>query len=393
MRLLFVVQRYGPEVAGGAELYCRQMATHLAARGHDVDALTSCAVSYVDWHDSYPPGDTVLDGVTVHRLPVAAPRADRFFGPLNARAVWGRKPAPLYLQQEWMRRQGPYLPGLVPWLWEHGPGYDAVVFVTYLYYTTWGGLPAVAGRVPTVLHPTAHYEPPLALPLFDSTFRLPTAYGFLVEEEAALVRRRFRTSRPTAIVGVGTDLGDPADPAPFRQASGLGERPYLLYVGRVDPDKGSVELYDFFCAYKRRRPGPLALAIVGEPVSPLPPHRDVVTAGFVPEALKRSAMAGATALVQPSYYESFSMVLTETWAQGRPALVQGRCDVLEGQARRSGGGIPYRGFAEFEAAVDLVAGDEGLQRRLGEAGRRYVERRYRWDLVLDRYERLLEYLA
>jgi glycosyltransferase involved in cell wall biosynthesis len=40
-----------------------------------------------------------------------------------------------------------------------------------------------------------------------------------------------------------------------------------------------------------------------------------------------------------------------------------------------------------------VAGDEGLQRRLGEAGRRYVERRYRWDLVLDRYERLLEYLA
>jgi phosphatidylinositol alpha-1,6-mannosyltransferase len=67
--------------------------------------------------------------------------------------------------------------------------------------------------------------------------------------------------------------------------------------------------------------------------------------------------------------------------------------VLDGQARRSGGGIPYRGFAEFEAAVDLVAGDEGLQRRLGEAGRRYVERRYRWDLVLDRYERLLEYLA
>ncbi len=53
MRLLFVTQRYGREVAGGAELACRQYASHLAARGHEVDALSSCAKSYRDWADFY----------------------------------------------------------------------------------------------------------------------------------------------------------------------------------------------------------------------------------------------------------------------------------------------------------------------------------------------------
>jgi Glycosyltransferase len=74
----------------------------------------------------------------------------------------------------------------------------------------------------------------------------------------------------------------------------------------------------------------------------------VVVTGFIDEAGKQSALAGAAALVQPSYFESFSMVLTEAWAHRRPALVQGHCAVLDGQARRSGGGIPYRSYAEFE---------------------------------------------
>ncbi len=83
------------------------------------------------------------------------------------------------------------------------------------------------------------------------------------------------------------------------------------------------------------------------------------------------------------------MVLTEAWAQRRPALVQGHCAVLEGQVRRSGGGIPYRGYAEFEAALDGLLADPDLRRALGDAGRRYTEANYRWDTVLDRYERFL----
>jgi glycosyltransferase involved in cell wall biosynthesis len=127
---------------------------------------------------------------------------------------------------------------------------------------------------------------------------------------------------------------------------------------------------------------------VGEPVKPLEPHPDVFTTGFVPEQAKLDAIAGCTALVMPSYFESFSLVLAEAWAQSKAAIVNGRCDVLRGQARRSEGALPYAGYAEFEAALDLLTEHPNLLADMGYRGRRYVERRYAWDTVLDHVEHL-----
>jgi len=391
VRLLFVVQRYGTEVAGGAEAACRDLATRLAARGHDVEVATSRARSYVDWADVYPGGTAEEAGVTVHRFGVDRPRDPRIFGPLNGRVAG----SPLFVQLEWMRAQGPHLPGLVPFLEANAATFDVVVFVTYLYATTWSGLPVAAGLAPTVLLPAAHDEPPLWLPLFDLTFRLPAAFAFLTEEEQELVHQRARPTQPSAVIGLGVDLSASGDGDRFRAAHPeLGRRPYVLYVGRLDPGKGSDELYDYFTTYQAMHRGSdLALAVVGEPVKPLPPHRDVVTTGWVGEQEKSDAIAGCEALVMPSYFESFSLVLVEAWAQRRPALVNGRCAVLLGQARRSGGGLPYRGYAEFEAALDMLRSDPDLGRALGERGRAYVEQRYRWDAVLDHAERLFTLAA
>lgn len=397
MRVLMVVQRYGREVAGGAELACRLMATRLAARGHDVHALTSRARSYVDWADHYPEGDDAVDGVTVHRLGVDRPRDDRRFGELNRRAAYGHHPVALPLQHEWMRQQGPSLPGLRPWLAAEAAGFDAVVFWTYLYRTTADGLAVAARLAPTLLHPTAHDEPPLRLPVFARLLRVPDALVCLTPEEEALLRERFHLPGPFAVVGIGTDLdadeGADALAAAFRAGHGLGDAPYVACVGRVDPGKGTDELVSFFAAYKARRPGPLRLVLVGEEVRALPPHPDVVVTGYVDDAARRGAVAGAVALVQPSPFESFSMVLVEAWALRRPALVQGRSAVLAGHVRRSGGGLPYAGYAEFEAGLDLLVDDGALAARLGEAGRAYVEREYAWDRVLDRYERVLRVVS
>ena len=394
MRILFVVQRYGDEVAGGAEAACRELARRLAARGHEVEALTSCALSYVDWANHFAPGPSVVDGVTVHRLPVVRPRQHRFFGPLHGRTIAGRGPKPMFVQAEWMRAQGPHLRGLVPWLEERAAGFDVVVFVTYLYATTWMGLPVAAGLAPTVLLPAAHDEPPFWLELFDLEFRLPTAFAFLTEEEQALVWRRTHVQRPSSVIGLGVDLDAAGDGQRFRQAYGLGDRPYLLYVGRLDPGKGSDELYAHFTAYTARNPARgVALVVVGDPVKPMPAHPDVITTGFVPEQVKLDAIAGCLALVMPSYFESFSLVLAEAWAQSKPAIVNGHCEVLVGQARRSGGGLPYCGFAEFEAAVDKLLPNAQLCWELGFRGRRYVANRYPWDTVLDHTELLLETTA
>jgi glycosyltransferase involved in cell wall biosynthesis len=389
VKVLMVVQRYGRDVAGGAEQLCRMYAQGLVEREHDVDVLTTRAASYVDWANFYPAGTEELDGVKVHRLDVARPRNHEVFGRLQERVVAGRKPVPYFLQREWMRQQGPDVPELASWLERGAAAYDVVVFFTYLYNTTWTGLPVAARRAPTVLHPTAHDEAPIHLPLFDALFRHAHAFGFLTVEEVEFVEQRFRLRRPYRVLGVGVDLDPPGDAGSFRSRFGIGDRPYLVYVGRLDPHKGTEELYDQFLAYKQRQPGPLALVYLGEPVKPMAPHPDVFVTGFVDDTTRWSALRGCRSLVMPSWFESFSMALTEAWAVGRPALVQQRSSVLAGQARRSGGAIPYRGFAQFEAALDLLEEDPGLGDRLGAAGRRYVEAHYAWPDVLSRYERLL----
>ena len=400
MRLLFAVQRYGIEVAGGAEQHCRQFATRLAARGHEVHVLTSRARSAVDWADTYPPGQTDLENVTVHRLGVARVKDEIAFGDLTVRRIWGRPPPALGVQETWLREQGPDLDGLVPWLDEEAGNFDVVVFFTYLFTTCWAGLPAVAGRVPTVLHATAHDEPYFWLPVFDTVLRLPSVYAWATGEERALLARRGAGRRPGTVIGVGVEAAGPGSAVTwsgsrFRAGvTGLGERPYLVYVGRVTAGKGALELVDMFTAYKARRDGPLALVLVGEIERELVgPGRewgcDVIATGFVDGVTRCDAIAGALALVVPSRFESFSMVLAEAWAQGRPAIVQGASDVLAGQALRSGAGIPYHSRSEWEAAVDLLVDEPALGVRLGDAGRRYVAERYRWDTVMTRYERLL----
>lgn len=388
MKILYVVMRYGEEIAGGAEQHCREMAERMLARGHEVEVATTCAQSYVDWANVFVPETTELHGVVVHRFLNASPR-DEGFDALHRHLTSDPGPHPLPLQREWMRMQGPYSPDLAAWLDDHGPSFDCIVCFTYLYWTTASTLRTLAGRVPIVLHPTVHDEPALRLSIFDEVFRLPDAFALSTPEEAELIRRRFRQVPPAVVVGVGVEVED-ADPKKFSEIYGLGDTPYLLCAGRVEEGKGARELLDAFTAYKARRPSdPIKLVFLGEAVMTLPERTDVLVTGYVDAPTRDAALAGAFALVQPSRFESFSMVLTEAFAHGRPALVQGDCAVLNGHAERSGAAIPYRDAVDFEAGLHALREHSERADAMGAAGRAYVAREYAWDHVLDKYESLL----
>ncbi|HEV7524344.1 MAG TPA: glycosyltransferase family 4 protein [Acidimicrobiia bacterium] len=392
MRILNIVQRYGETIAGGAEQYCRETSERMARRDHHVEVLTTCARSYVDWADEYEPGESTIEDVRVHRFRVAAPRDNNRFSALNRRMVQGSGPRPLFLQREWMREQGPWSPDLVTWLERNAHRFDVVVCYTYLYWTTWAALEAVRGRgVPLVVHSTIHDEPPLRHSLFDAEFRIPDAFAMATPEEIGLIRRRFHFDPPGAVCGIGVEVAaDAADPARFRAAYDLGSKPYLLYVGRIDEGKGALALVDYFIAYKDRHPDDaLMLAVVGDDLIEIAKRDDIIGTGFVDFQMRDDAIAGALALAQPSFFESFSMILTEAFAFGRPALVEGKCEVLRGHAHRSNAAIPYDGFAEFECALEMLRNDPALADAMGAAGKAYVEREYSWDAVLERYEDLL----
>ena len=246
--------------------------------------LTTCAQSYVDWSNAFPRGWSNVNGVAVFRAPVAGRRNPHLFGRFNSRLSNAPSLRPLALQREWMQMQGPYAPDVVPWLRHHARTYDVVVFITYLYWLTWAGLRECAGAVPTLLHPTAHDEPPLRLSIFEEVLRVPDAFAFLTPEEADLVQRA--VSRCASGRGRRHRRGDrrarrrrPRSGA----SSGSARRPYLLYVGRVDPAKGASELIDYFVAYKERNPSDLRLVLLGELLVDDPARPDMLVTGFVDE--------------------------------------------------------------------------------------------------------------
>ncbi len=131
--MAFVVQRYGEGITGGSESLARAVAERLAGE-YRIEVLTSCARDYVTWRNELPEGLSELGGVAVRRFAAAEERDlaafNRFAEPLYLRSTTAQE------EQEFLRRQGPYAPALVEHLAREGAGYHAVVFFTYLYYTT-----------------------------------------------------------------------------------------------------------------------------------------------------------------------------------------------------------------------------------------------------------------
>ena len=386
LRLAFVVQRYGPEIDGGAEYECRRVAEALLPH-HDVEVLTTCARDYLTWRNVYRPGVETVNGVRVRRFLVDRPRRVRAFGRY---ADWlYATPHTFFDEVEWIRRQGPLAPGLIEWIRAHAADHDGFLFYTYLYLPTTLGLPLVAHKA--VLVPTAHDERPIYLDLFRSLFRAPRGLVFQVEEERAFVEARFHTGHlPSAVIGAGIDPVEHADPARFRRRHGV-EGPYLLYVGRVDVEKGCRALVEAFLAWRARAAEPVTLVLMGTVAMKLPRHAAVRALGFRPAGEKADAIAGATALVMPSPHESFSFVVLEAWSQGIPVLATAHSAVLRGHVERSDAGRLFdRTPGDFGAAAAALLADEGLRKTLGERGRAYVEARYRWPRITDQY---LDFLA
>ena len=141
---------------------------------------------------------------------------------------------------------------------------------------------------------------------------------------------------------------------------------------------------------QRSEPRTLRLVLVGDPAHPVAAHPDVIVAGIVPDEERDAAMAGALALVSPSYFESFSLVIAESWARGRPVLVTAASSVLSGQTRRSRGGLVFDGLLSFVSAVDLLLAEPDLADAMGRAGQRFAVRELQWPAALDRFEALLE---
>ncbi len=379
MKLAVVVQRYGADINGGAELHARYIAERLA-RHATVEVLTTCARDYVTWTNEIEPGATTVNGITVRRFPVSRPRNPTEFGRLS-KTVFHR-PHSLSEELRWLNSEGPTSPALVAHIRAVSDAFDYFVFFSYRYYHTWHGVRAVPAKA--VIVPTAERDSAIGLGIFPPVFRGARAVMYNSFEERALIQHVSQREGPGVVVGVGSDIPERTQPWRFKRKYGV-KRPFAIYIGRIDENKGCPELFSYFQRYAAMYPNGLDLLLVGSTVLSVPKHPRIRHLGYLSDEDKFDALAAADVLIMPSRFESLSMVALEAWALGRPVLVSGHCDVLRGQAIRSNAGLYYETFEEFAEALYLLEASGPLASTFGQNGREFFRRHYSWPVIERKY--------
>jgi len=383
VKLGLVVPRYGVDVVGGIEHWLRLLCEHLVTlKGWDVDVFTTCAVSAATWADELPPGDSELGGVTVHRRRSRAGRDPRS-GELGV--LIGRGPAfvPDPLALRFIELVGPVCPAVLDDAEQSDC--DLVALTPYLFWPAVHGAARLGRR--TIFHSAAHDEPELHLGIMSRVFGAVGGFAYNSYAEQSLVERTFPIAHlPASVIGATVVEGS-GDPAVARATLGLAPgEPFVVCVGRVERAKGSHVLADLWRLYRRRRPGAPRLVFLGPVHEALEGDADVIVAGRQPEDVKWGALEACEFAVTPSAWESFSLVVLEAWMAGAPVVVNRRCAATVEHCVRSGGGLSFFDYADFEAVSDRLLADPILRERLVRNGRSYSQRVFNWPTIVERYE-------
>jgi glycosyltransferase involved in cell wall biosynthesis len=386
-RIGFVPPRYGDDVIGGAEALIRETAEGLAARGWEIEILTTCARDHFTWANEYSAGVEEHGKLLVRRFPtvVDTPRRER--QEIEAAILRGERVG-LVEQQRWMN-DDLRVPELYHYLLRNAVQYRALVFAPYLFWTTFA-----CGQVSperTIIQPCLHDEPQAGLELFRPLFSSAHGIWFNSEPEQALAQRLYTLPPRQHVIGSGVHVPDRYDPDGFRKRFGIEGR-FALYAGRREGGKRWEWLLDAFARAVSHYDLPFSLVTMGTgPVhAPASIAERVVDLGFVSSEDRYDAFAAADVYLQPSSYESFSRTLMEAWLAETMVVANGASEVVAWHFERADAGLTFDNAEELAQCLCFVADHPDAARTLAQRGRSYVLANYQWDTVLDRVEATLD---
>jgi glycosyltransferase involved in cell wall biosynthesis len=412
-KIAIVVQRYGLEINGGAELHARLLAEKLYTI-YDVEIITTCAIEYEFWDNYYPEGTEIINSIPVRRFKTLKKDLKKFnrlskfvrnlyqycnqklslknFPHLLLKKIKYNKKK--FIFNDWLEAQGPFSNDLIDFIKKKKDDYRAFIFFTYLYHPTNIGIQEVAEK--SILIPTAHDEPQFYLDGYSKLFSFPKFIMYNTQAEKNLVEKVYPQTKQiqSAITGIGFD--NPENKA-VELPEYLTAKQYFIYIGRIVEDKGCVMMIEYFNHFKNSHPDykELKLVLVGKNSldEKLIQRDDIILTGFVDENLKQTLLTNACALIMPSFYESLSLVTLEAMFSKIPVIVNRNCEVLYGHIRNSGTGKSFADRNEFSEALqfylrqnksDLVA--EGAK------AKNYVLKNYSWNAVINKYDSVIKSL-
>jgi len=416
VKLAFVVARYGAEISHGPEHACRLIAEQLSTR-HDVEVLTTCARDDETWKNEYPEGADRVRGVLVRRFAASGTRDPQSVRTLTDRLL--TTPHSRSEELEWVRRVGPSAPGLIDFVKRNHRNCDALIFYSWQHATTIHGLPVAPER--SILFPWLLPDPALRLSVAQETLGIAAGIGYLSATERRLLRLYTRTPPPhDEIVGIGIeppaqqtyprmvepntapDEEDAEAPdtasdmgmsylagrgVPFRRRHRLHGR-FVLHGGRVEPNNGCEEMIEHFAGYAKQD-ADTPLVLMGVKMMKLPDERFLQLAGMLPERERMVAFEAADVTVAPESDDLMAKPVLESFAVGTPVLASAMNLAAVVHARRANAGLYYANGPEFVEGLRLLMANDRLRAALGRNGRHYIRQHYRWDVVLGRFERLV----
>jgi glycosyltransferase involved in cell wall biosynthesis len=419
MKFAFISPRYGADITSGADHACRLLAEQVCLR-HDVDVLTTCARDSRHAISEYSEGADRVRGVVVRRFAVSQTNEPQDLRPLTDRLLDG--PRTRADELDWVRRLGPWSPGLLDYLKRQHRTYDALVFFSLWHPTTVHGVQIAPDR--SVLFPHLQLRPALRFGLWEEVLSTPRALGFLSATERRLASAYVRvTPEFEETVGVGVDppphqsyprhQQDPADVVvadtegtrvhpgddeseeiylegrgiPFRRRHRLYGR-FALYGGRIEADNGSEEMLEYFDSYATADDDS-TLVLMGARMMKTAQERYLQLPGVLPDRERMVAYEAADVTIAPSADDLIAQSVLESFAVGTPVLASARNEAAVEHCRRANAGLYYANRDEFVEAMRLLFTNTRLRERLAANGRDYVQQNYRWEAVLGRFDRLI----
>ena len=182
------------------------------------------------------------------------------------------------------------------------------------------------------------------------------------------------------VVPMGCDMSAPAEDVTAGALSrlGVGERPYVLWTGTLEPRKNVPLLLDAFAAARREAGLPHRLVLTGvagwaasgveERLGALEASGDVRRLGRVGEDDLAALYAGAGVFVLPSLAEGFGLPVLEAMACGTPVVCSdtGSLPEVAGDAARL---LAPRDPEAWAAAIVAVLSDPAERIRMARRGR------------------------
>lgn len=410
-KIALVTIRYGKDINGGAEYHCRMLAERLVD-DYDVEVFTTCVRNYNTGTNELPEGEEMMNGVLVRRFKAAPIDKEKH-------KLYSKEEKPARKWRRFLFRIGflKYLAAICP-VWKCKHEAELNYFLSYPFYspdmrefvrmnkneykafipvnmaepTTF--FTAIEAPEKTILIPTMHNQG-IFFKAIQTEVMTKVAYiGFNTEAEQNLAENVFgRHMSPHGIISVGIEESEFASWIEVEKKYKL-PKDYLLYIGRVDPNKMG-KIFDYFVSYKEKYPeSSLQLVLVGGiNFDRLPFERqDVMYTGFVSDEEKMVILQHAKIVINPSKFESLSLILLEAMSQGKPMIVNGKCEVLKEHCVKSDyAALYYTGKRNFITKLYLLdTSPEELRTQMGERGKKYVTEFYSWAAVMNRLKACIE---